>query len=93
MSVLVSGPRRVFVLLLLWERLADVGVAGCRRVLTRLEQAIGASPHAPQSGWAGPGWHQTIWIRLQRVLWGRLVGLHLFVLEPDGRTDARAPRP
>jgi hypothetical protein len=30
-----------------------------------------------------PGWRQTVWIRLQRVLSGRLVGLHLVVLEPD----------
>lgn len=82
MSVLVSGPRRVFVMLVLWERLTDA-CPGCPRALTRLEQAVGAAPAAPVARWGAPGWRQTVWIRLQRVLCGRLVGFHLFVLEPE----------
>ena len=82
MSVLVSGPRRVFVMLVLWERLADVCL-GCPRALSRLEQAVGATAPAPPARWGAAGWRQTVWIRLQRVLCGRLIGLHLFVLEPD----------
>jgi len=81
MSVLVSGPRRVFVMLALWERVADMCI-GCPRALARLEQAVGAASPAPRACWGAPGWRQTVWIRLQRVLCGRLVGLHLFVLEP-----------
>jgi len=81
MSVLASGPRRVFVMLVLWERVADVCL-GCPRALARLEQAVGAASPAPRARWGAPGWRQTVWIRLQRVLCGRLVGLHLFVLEP-----------
>jgi hypothetical protein len=88
MSVVISGPRRVFVMLVLWERLAGASVIGCRRALARLEQAIGA-PMPPDRA---PGWRQTVWIRLQRVLWGRLVGLHLFVLEPDGRPEPGSHR-
>lgn len=82
MSVLVSGPRRVFVMLVVWERLTDVCL-GCPRALARLEQAVGASPDSPRAPWGAPGWRQTVWIRLQRVLCGRLIGLQLFVLEPD----------
>jgi hypothetical protein len=82
MSVLVSGPRRVFVMLVLWERLTDVCL-GCPRALARLEQAVGASPPLPHARWGAPGWRETVWIRLQRVLCGRLVGLQLLVLEPD----------
>jgi hypothetical protein len=81
MSVLVSGPRRVFVMLVLWERLADA-CPGCPRALARLEQAVGAAAPS-RARWGAPGWRQTVWIRLQRVLCGRLVGLHLFVLEPE----------
>jgi len=81
MSVLVSGRRRVFVMLVMWERLTDV--CGCPRALARLEQAVGASPESPRALWGAPGWRQTAWIRLHRVLCGRLIGLHLFVLEPD----------
>jgi hypothetical protein len=82
MSVLVSGPRRVFVMLVLWERLTDARL-GCPRALARLEQAIDASPSRPRAGRGADGWRQTVWIRLQRVLFGRLTGLPLFVLEPD----------
>jgi hypothetical protein len=87
MSVLVSGPRRVFVMLVLWERLTDACL-GCPRALARLEQAVGACPDSRARG-SAPGWRQTVWIRLQRVLCGRLIGLQLLVLEPDverGRT-------
>jgi hypothetical protein len=66
----------------LWERLTD-SCLGCSRTLAPLEQAVGASPLAPRVWWGAPGWRQTVWIRLQRVLSGRLVGLHLVVLEPD----------
>jgi hypothetical protein len=40
-----------------------------------------------------PGWRQTVWIRLQRVLSGRLVGLHLVVLEPDVESLREPQRP
>ncbi|MGH7304328.1 MAG: hypothetical protein ACRELZ_13620 [Candidatus Rokuibacteriota bacterium] len=83
MSVLVSGPRRVFVMLVVWERLTDAYL-GCPRPLARLQQAVGASVASPRARWSASGWRQTVWIRLQRVLCGRLVGLHLFVLAPDG---------
>jgi hypothetical protein len=83
MSLLVSGPRRVFVMLVLWERVADVRL-GCPRALTRLEQAIDASATMPRAREVAGGWRRTVWIRLQRVLCGRLVGFQLFVLAPDG---------
>jgi hypothetical protein len=83
MSVVVSGPRRVFVMLVLWERMTDACL-GCPRALTRLEQAIGASGWSARPGrWSAPGWRQTVLIRIQRVVWGRLVGLHLFTLSPE----------
>jgi hypothetical protein len=69
-------------MLVLWERLADV-CAGCPRALARLEQAVGTPALPPRARWGAPGWRQTVWIRLQRVLCGRLIGLHLLVLEPD----------
>jgi hypothetical protein len=45
MSLLVSGPRRVFVMLVLWERVTDA-CPGCPCALARLEQAIDASSSA-----------------------------------------------
>ena len=44
---------------------------------------FGALPPLPPARWGAPGWRETVWIRLQRVLCGRLVGLQLLGLEPD----------
>ena len=69
-------------MLVLWERLTDVCL-GCPRALARLEQAVGASPHSSRAlGGASDG-RQTVWVRLQRLLCGRLIGLQLLVPEPD----------
>jgi hypothetical protein len=75
-------------MLVLWERMTDVCL-GCPRALARLEQAIGVAAASPRAPWGASGWRQTIWIRLQRVLCGRLVGLQLLVLEPD--VEGRRP--
>jgi hypothetical protein len=64
------------------EQLTDMCL-GCPRALARREQAVGAVAPSPRARRSAPGRRQAVWIRLQRVVGGRLVGLHLFVLEPE----------
>ena len=81
MSVILSGPRRVYVVLLFWQKLADPCTA-CARVLSGVERALGAEPST-----TGIPRCQSFCLRLHRVLWRHLVGLSLLVLDPQSEKD------
>ncbi len=82
MSVILSGPRRVYVVLLFWERVADV-CSACPRALSRVEQAVGAERSTNGGARCDALWRQVATVRLQRILGRRFIGLRLLVLEPQ----------
>jgi hypothetical protein len=80
MSLILSGPKRIYVLLLFWHRLADP-CATCPRSLVRAGQALGADdPKADGSGCIR-FCRVVMACRIFRVFWRRLIGLSLLVFE------------
>jgi len=79
-SVVVSGPRRVYVLLLFWQRLVDA-CATCPRALSSAGRALGAGDSSHVTPDCGPLCRLVLAVRLQRVLWRRLIGVRLLVLD------------
>jgi hypothetical protein len=80
MSLILLGPKRVYVVLLFWERVADPDCA-LRRSLSRIDRALGAE---------GPGYDEdggtsacrlVLAVRWHRVLRERLIGLSLLVFD------------
>jgi hypothetical protein len=80
MSLILLGPKRVYVVLLFWERVEDP-YGALRRSLSRIDQALGAE---------GSGYHEdgctsacrlVLAVRWHRVLWERLIGLSLLVFD------------
>lgn len=80
MSFIVSGPRRVYVLMLFCQRLRNP-CAGCPRALSRAARTIGADPPDGAVPPCADPCHLVLTIRLHRILWRRLVGLSLLVLD------------
>lgn len=71
MSVILSGPKRLYVLLLFWQQLAD---------------PCAACPWAPQGRGAeqngcGPLCRIVMAVRFHRIFWNRLIGLSLLIFE------------
>ncbi|HEY7362674.1 MAG TPA: hypothetical protein VIE37_01100 [Methylomirabilota bacterium] len=69
----MASRRRVYLLLLFWERLDPC--ARCPRSLPRLGADPNAAPCASTCRVLRA-------FRLQRLLWGRLVGVSFFILHP-----------
>jgi len=81
MSVMLSGPRRVYVLLLFWQPVGrDVEDS---RPLPPIERAMSVS-HRRAPAHDHALCRPVVAVRLRRVLWSRLVGFSLLVF------DARA---
>ncbi len=80
MSLVLCGPRRVYVLLVLWERLAD-GCGACPRALSSGTRVLGGQPAATAGSGCGPLCRLVMAVRLQRVLWKRLIGVNVLVLD------------
>lgn len=82
MSLIVSGPRRVYVIMLLWERVA--GACAARpHALSRVAGTIGAEPAITGARRSESVCHLILSVRLCRVLWTRLIGLRVLVLDPQ----------
>ncbi|HLC43188.1 MAG TPA: hypothetical protein VJO34_16375 [Methylomirabilota bacterium] len=79
MSLILSGPRRIYIMLLFWERLADPCL-GCPHALSRIQRAMGAE-EPPNGAARCESSRLVLTVRLQRILWRRLVGLSLLVLD------------
>lgn len=78
MSVILSGPRRVYVVLLMWCRVDDASPAALP-ALSEIDRAIGSGDPRRREQHAGSIAHAVLTVRLQRILWRRLVGLSLLV--------------
>ncbi len=81
MSLVLSGPKRIYVLLLFWERLVDPCVT-CRRSLERAGLALGAESSGEHRRRCMPFCRIIMACRLSRVFWRRLIGLSVLVLDP-----------
>lgn len=78
MSLILSGPRRVYVVLLFWDRL-DAGCSSCPATLSRTRDALGVDARGP----AAPcrSWCRLLFaLGAQRAIGRRLVGVRLLVL-------------
>jgi hypothetical protein len=87
MSVILTGPRRIYVVLLFWQRLTEP-CFGCPRARFRIDHPAGAGQSATGVGPCGSVCRLVLSIRAQRIFWKRLIGLSLLVLDPnpEGRT-------
>lgn len=83
MSLILSGPKRIYVLLLFWERLVDP-CATCPRSFARLDRAMGVEGGIAGAGRCASPCQIVVAYRLARVFWRRLIGLTLLVLDPRG---------
>jgi hypothetical protein len=81
MSFILSGPKRTFVMLLFWERLAG-SCATCPFSLTRTSQVLGADDTGTDRTGRRPSCRVVLACRVSRVFRRRLVGLSFHVLEP-----------
>ena len=80
MSLILSGPRRIYIMLLFWERLADPCL-GCPHALLRIQRAMGAEEPPNGAARCESICRLVLTVRLQRIPWRRLVGLSLLVLD------------
>jgi len=79
MSIVLLGPRRVYMMLLVWQRLVDRHDS--RPVaLARTESALAATIPSPHQH-AEPMSRFVLSARLHRVIRRRLIGLTVLVLE------------
>jgi len=81
-SVVVSGPRRVYVLLLFWQRLTE-RCATCPRSLSRMGDVIGVGEARGAVPPCDVLCRLVMRVGLRRVFWRRLIGLTLLILDPD----------
>jgi hypothetical protein len=81
MSFILSGPKRIFVMLLFWERLAGQ-CATCPFSLTRTSPALGAHDAGTDRAGRRPFCRVVLACRISRIFWRRLVGLSFLVLDP-----------
>jgi hypothetical protein len=79
MSLLLSGPRRVYLLQVFWDRLADP----CRSCsLARAHDALGpGAPELAERRCPAPC-RVILAFSACRLLWRRIVGLRVLVVEP-----------
>lgn len=81
MSLILSGPKRIYVLLLFWERLADP-CATCPRSLARAGHALGTEDSGTNGNRCAPFCRVVMACRVSRILWRCLIGLSFLVLDP-----------
>ena len=86
MSLILSGPKRIYVLLLFWQRLAEP-CAVCPLSLARMGQVLGAEDSREDGNGCSPFCRIVMAWRISRIFWRRLIGLSLLVLEPERVTD------
>lgn len=80
MSLILSAPRRVYVLLLFWQRVNPWS----GHALLRTERTIGVD--SPGDGHSLC--HVVAAVRWQRILWRRFVGLSFLILDSQASSVA-----
>ncbi len=81
MSLILLGPKRVYVVLLFWQRVPDPRGAW-RRALAQIERALGSEGAGDDEGGCTSACRLVMAVRWSRVLWERLIGLSRLVLDP-----------
>jgi hypothetical protein len=80
MSLILLGPRRVYVVLLFWQRVPDPRGAW-RRSLAQMDRALGSEGPGDDEGGCPSACRLVMAARWSRVLWERLMGLSLLVFD------------
>jgi hypothetical protein len=81
MSLILLGPKRVYVVLLCCQKLADPCCA-LRRSLAEIDRAFGAAQPAYGGDGHASGGRLVTTVRYYRIFWERLIGLSLLVIDP-----------
>lgn len=93
MSVVISAPRRLYVILLFWQQVADA-CSICPRSVARLRHALGGVDGSGPTPTCEPVCRIVMRLGLHRVLRRRLIGFSVLVLDPDpagGRASTTDP--
>jgi len=81
MTFILLGSKRVYMVLLFWQRVTNPRCA-LSRSLTQMDRALGSEG----PGYCGEeckyGCRLVMAVRLHRMIWARLIGLSLLVFEP-----------
>ncbi len=80
MSILVSGPRRLYAFLIFWERLTEP-CETCPASIVRAGHGLGSPSPGPA---CHPACRLVLRAGLQRLVGRRLIGFKLLVLDPQG---------
>ena len=81
MSLILLGPKRVYIVLLFWQRMTDPRCALCRS-LAQIDRALGGEGPGYGGEECESGGRLVIAVRWYRILWERLIGLSLLVFQP-----------
>jgi hypothetical protein len=81
MSLILLGPKRVYVVWLFWQRGPDPRGAW-RRALAQMDRALGGEGPGSDEGGGPPTCRLVMAVRWSRVLRERLIGLSRLVLDP-----------
>ena len=79
MSILVSGPRRLYAFLIFWERLTDPCVT-CPASIARAGRGLGDADPAQA---CNPVCRLVLRVGVQRLVGRRLIGFKILVLDPQ----------
>ena len=81
MSFILLGPKRVYVVFLCCQKLADPCCA-LRRSFAEIDRAFGTEPPAYGRDGDASGGRLMTAVRCYRIFWERLIGLNLLVIDP-----------
>jgi hypothetical protein len=81
MSFILLGPKRVYVVLLCCQKLADPCCV-LRRSFAEIDRAFGAEQPAYGRDGDAAGGRLVTAVRCYRIFWERLIGLSLLVIDP-----------
>jgi len=81
MSFILLGPKRVYVVLVCCQKLADPYCA-LRRSFAEIDRAFGTEQPAYGGAGDASGGRLVTAVRCYRIFWERLIGLSLLVIDP-----------
>jgi hypothetical protein len=80
MSLIFIGPKRVYVVLLFWQSVANPYCA-LWRPLAQVDRALGDVLPGEDEGACRSACHLVMAVRWGRIVWKRLIGLSLLVFD------------
>jgi hypothetical protein len=78
MSLILLGPKRVYVVVLFWHRVADPDCA-LQRSLAQIDRALGGALPSADEGAGKSACHLALAVRWCRIVWKYLIGLSLLI--------------